>query len=139
MQTNIWDKLELKYKPQVIVLAEQVAKHIKEGTDWEVSEVSDFTDSDLAVSFLVTKPNAESIDITFRLLDAEERDGTENGTSFSCDIVAEGGHIVGGFHPYNYSSGVWVDPTDETAVRDRWELFQGATDADYIIALIEQY
>jgi len=142
METTIWEPLEAEYKPQIVKLTEQVAQAIKEYSTengWQVSEVSDWVDSDLAVSFLVTRPEGEPIDITFRLLDAQEWDGTENGTSFSCDIVAEGGRIVGGCHPYNYSSKCWVDPTDHDAVQERWELFRDVTDTSDIIALIEQY
>ena len=142
MESTIWEALEAKYKPEVIALANRVAKDIRQYSadaenSWEVSDVSDWTDEDLAVSFLVNRTEGEPIDITFRLLDAEAWDGTENGTSFSCDIVAESGRIVGGFHPYNYSDDCWVKPTDDSAVQERWELFRNATDSDDIISLIE--
>lgn len=144
MESTIWEALEAKYKPEVIALASRVAKDIREYSadaenGWEVSDVSDWTDEDFTVLFLVNRPEGEPIDITFRLLDAEAWDDTENGTSFSCDIVAEGGRIVGGYHPFNYSDDCWVNPTDESAVQGRWELFSNATDSNDIIALIEQY
>lgn len=145
MEQQIWEPLEAKYKPEVIALAERIAKHIREYADsekgWQVSEVSDFTDSDLSVMFLVESDNHEPIDLTFRLLDAAEWDGNDNGTSFALDIVAEGGRIVGGCHPFNYSDGVWVNPQDADAVQKRWELFGNAiaTSGDEIISSIETY
>ena len=58
MTLETWEVLETKYKPEVIALAERIAKHIREyaadsENGWTVSEVSDFTDSDLSVFFLV--------------------------------------------------------------------------------------
>lgn len=146
MELKIWEPLEAKYKPEVIALAEAVAKHIREyaadsENGWRVSEVSDFTDSDLSVMFLVESDNHEPIYLTFRLMDATEWDGNDNGTSFSLDIVAEGGQIVGGCHPFNYSDDVWVNPQDADAVQERWELFRNAmsNSGDEIISSIETY
>jgi hypothetical protein len=145
MTLEVWIKLEAEYKPKVIALAREVRKAMRD-EKWRCSAISNWTDEDLDVSFVYyprgtspQKPDG-SVDISFRLMDAETWDGTENGTSFSVDICGHGGEMIGGLHPYNYTSKCWVDPTDADAVRERWEEFyNGASDAQEIMAVINQF
>lgn len=60
----------------------------------------------------------ESIDISFKLIDAGPYDGYEEGdeewgVNITVDIVHYGGAILGGFTPYNYTPEVWTNDVDE--------------------------
>jgi hypothetical protein len=142
MKLSVWESLEAEYKPKVIALAERVRKDLTEA-GCTCSEVFDFIDEDLDVSFVYYPEGASpdrSIYLTFRLMDAEAWDGMESGTSFALGICEYGGQIVGGFHPYNYSPDVWVNPEDAEAVRNRWRLFESVVrDSREILATIDEF
>lgn len=153
MKNEIWEPLEAEYKPKVIALAEQVRRDMAL-SGWACSSVCDWTDEDLAVSFVYyplgssrVKPE-HAIDLTFRLMDAGawdaepemETDGFGAGTSFSVDICEYGGLIMGGIHLYNYSPQVWVDAQDTEAVAARWREFENAaSDSQEFMAVISQW
>lgn len=140
MTNEVWDRLEAVYKPKLMELAQHVREQLEE-EGYVVTELSDYTDSDLSISMLIpfetSEDNRQGFDITFRLMDAKEWDGTDNGTNFNMDITETGGRMCGGLTPYNYTSEVWVDPTDLDAVEERWQLFKNAVDVDDIARVLE--
>jgi hypothetical protein len=77
---------------------------------------------DFNVSFLVERPKPwagedykNRLDVKFSIWDSGDADDGIYGQhgNFVLDIVEEGGRIVGGITPYNYSDDVWVDYSDD--------------------------
>ena len=53
-------------------------------------------------------------------------------------MVGESGRVHGGLTPFNYSPQVWVDPTDDAAVEERFSIIEGADAGDCAALLPEQ-
>lgn len=66
----------------------------------------------------------ESVDISLDIAESERFDGTEGGVNFTIDIVEEGGRVLGGMAPYNYTDDVWVQRSDAKAVEARFALIE---------------
>lgn len=79
-----------------------------------------------------------AVDITFRVLESEEWDGSEGGVSFGVDAVSMDGREIAKLAPYNYSSRVWVDRMDPHAVDERFLLVEGA-DPGELVYLVAKY
>ena len=56
----------------------------------------------------------------------EEGGADDFGLNFSLDIQGDGGLIIGGLTPYNYTERVWVDARDDLAVAERWQMLEDA-------------
>jgi hypothetical protein len=69
-------------------------------------------------------------DVTLKVCESEEYDGTENGITFAVDVCTVGGRIVGGLSPYNYSDQCWVSVADADAVEERFAIIENADPAD---------
>lgn len=83
----------------------------------------------------------EPVDVTLEVTESTSYgDGTE-GINIGLSIVAEGGLILGGLAPYNYSPEVWADVRDEDAIIYRMQLIETAAtfDAPHIVALVDEY
>lgn len=82
--------------------------------------------------------NEDDIDITFKICESEEYDGTEGGLNFSVNIVTVGGKIIGGITPFNYTEKCWVDINDSDAVEERFCLIEEA-DPNGVVSLLADY
>lgn len=82
-------------------------------------------------------PNYDkSVDLTFEIAEASTYgDDPEDGINFSLDIVENGGRIIGGMTPFNYTDQCWVPASDSDAVEERFLLMEkaDASDIPYLI------
>ena len=73
-------------------------------------------------------PDAESrrgVDIEYAIHDGDAGDAPIEGmVSFSLTITGEGGLLLGGLAPYNYSKEFWIASTDTGAIRERLRLIE---------------
>lgn len=125
------DKVVERYHERAIKLLKQIAQEVEVSyPNLSVSGPVTLQDS---WSIIVRPKGAdETIDITLQVCDSEECDGTENGVNFSISVVTEGGKILGGLTPYNYTDSVWVSRDDEEAVETRFNLLRSqALDYDF--------
>jgi hypothetical protein len=70
-----------------------------------------------------TTPEGE-VDVDFGILQSEECDGEENGVSFSINVVAKGGRILGQCTPFNYTDKCWVSRSDPEKIEERFKLLE---------------
>ncbi len=81
----------------------------------------------------------DAVDITFRVLDSEEWDGTEGGVSFGVDAVTTSGEQLAQLTPYNYSDKVWVDIMDKDAVDARFLLVEGVDPSELVYLVAKHF
>jgi|SRR5581483_11367754 len=116
--TAYWRQVE-RQKPEMIKAMTDLARRL--GID--ADDVWTDDNDDFSVSFLVERPKPwvedtedyeNRLDVRFSIWDSGDADDGIYGKhgNFILDIVEEGGAIVGGFSPENYTERVWVDYTD---------------------------
>ena len=71
-------------------------------------------------------PTDDDIDVSFKICESSEYDGTLGGIAFRLDITRVGGAVLGGMCPCNYTDRVWVDIDDDAAIEERFKLFEEA-------------
>lgn len=91
----------------------------------------EFMDGDLYKwSMIASRPGCgddeKRLDISISLVEQQEFEGEGEGITFRWDMIEWGGAILGEIAPYNYTSDVWVDSTDEQAVEVRFGLIEQA-------------
>lgn len=78
----------------------------------------------------------EPVDITVEIAESVQYDGTLDGVNFGLNIVEEGGLILGGLTPYNYTDKVWVDVDNANALESRWNLLANNANAGEIAHIV---
>jgi hypothetical protein len=136
-----------KYQARIKRIMREIRAACEEA-GWYCSEIAFLDCDDYSWDFIVHtkgKPEEEAdlddytdIDVTFKLCESEQYDGTKKGINFALDVVAVGGSILGGLTPYNYTSDVWVNRLDENALAERFQILQDA-DADGVVTLIRDF
>jgi len=123
MNTAVDPYLVLKdqYEPRVLAMLERMAARLRRAR-LRVDEPVDLCGDDYCWGFSVH--GAVDIDVSFRICESEQYDGTENGVNFAVDVLERGGAVVGGLCPYNFTDLAWVDLGDEGAVEDRFHLVE---------------
>lgn len=138
------EEIETKYKPQMERIIGEI-KQLFEEEGYSTSEVDDYSDEHLRLDFVVYKngeteegPEEDDVDISFQVAPSLYFDGSLEGVNFMVDIVSVGGNMIGGLIPYNYSDDVWADINDESAVEERFNIFNN-TDPYEILSLVEGF
>jgi len=134
------EQIKQTYESGIVEILNEVRDNLQH-YGYEVSEVDDMTDEDYAWSVAVRpkKGKGELIDVKITIAESEHWDGSEDGVNFMLDVVAEGGSIVGGLVPYNYTDKVWVPRKDEDAIDERWREFSHGADSSEIVYSIQDY
>jgi len=142
-----WDKainaIVQKYDERAFALLRRIAEAFPLPHDVPVM----MQDDDYRWSFCVFREGVQPtfasyedcIDVTLKLEESVEHDGTYDGITFRIDSVHAGGRIVGGFAPYNYSDEVWVDLTNAEAVEVRFRLVEGVDVASIVSGIVEWF
>jgi hypothetical protein len=76
----------------------------------------------------------ERIDLSLEIADSRDFEGIEGGYTFKFDIVAEGGRMLGGCAPYNYTKDCWCKT--HAAIKERFALLESAV-ADAAEAVVD--
>jgi hypothetical protein len=127
-----------EYVPRMMAKLAEVMRELVD-SGFEVDGPYDTTSDDFRCELFATGNGlGETVSVSLEIAESIEYDGTEDGVSFVLDIVAEGGEIIGGLTPYNYSPEVWVSLADHEAINVRWAIIDQAPVSD-IAYLIEQY
>lgn len=80
----------------------------------------------------------EPFTITLELVDSHGFDGVDGGYTFRVDIVEDGGLILGGFAPFNYTEQCWCKTLDD--IRYRFELVKDGlpSTVEFVLELLAQ-
>lgn len=130
------EEIKTKYEPRILALMNQVRELIEAETPYSVSEPFEMPADEWRWDMVITVPGMEDVGYSFTILESEVNDGEENGVSFEVNAVAEGGQMLGGMCPGNYSDDLWVPRGDEEAVEERFKLFEDVDQAS-ILDLLE--
>jgi hypothetical protein len=105
----------------------------------EVEGPYDMTADDYCWSLIATYGPGENdkADVSFRIFESQEYDGSDEGINFGIDVVEFGGRILGGLTPYNYTPDVWVDLNDTEGIEERFRIIEQA-DPDDVVPLLER-
>ncbi len=132
-----------KYRERIVAIMERIADVLRE--EGYLVGGPEFWDGDdyrwvllVHVDGDSDKLGDEDVDISFKLCESEEYDGTPGGVNFALDIVQVGGRIIGGLTPFNYTERCWVPRNDSEAVEERFRIMEQADEGD-IPALIERH
>lgn len=135
-------KIMWKYRKRIVQILERMADVLRQ--DGYVVEGPTFLDGDdYRWSLLVhldgdpDTVSDQDIDISIKLCESEEYDGTEGGVNFSVDIVEVSGRILGGLTPFNYSDRCWVSRNDPQAVEERFRIVEEADEYGVLHLLSE--
>lgn len=79
--------------------------------------------------------NDNSADVSFNILESTYHGYEFQGINFSVDIVDNGGAILGGACPGNYSDDLWVPIDDAAAIEERFKILE-RMDTDSVPGLI---
>ena len=129
-------KIERKYLGRAYKVLESIREALNEA-GLNASMPWHWKDDVLRIQ-MAEGPEGDLIDITLEFLFSEQWDGEKGGVNFGINIVHEGGAIVGGLTPFNYSSEVWVPRRDPAAVEERFSLLEQADVSD-IPRLIKEF
>lgn len=138
---NVVDVIKENYKYRIINLLTSIWFALREA-GYNMIGPEDFTGEEYCWVIFCDGDNGRppNFDVSITIVESEVRDGEdENGVNFMLDITDNGGGIIGGLCPYNYTERVWVDARDLDAVEQRWELFESACDVDAIVESVEDY
>lgn len=70
----------------------------------------------------------KSVDIAFEIAEAQTYgDDPIDGVNFAVQITENGGRMLGGLTPYNYTGECWVPASDEDAVEERFKIMEDAS------------
>jgi hypothetical protein len=81
----------------------------------------------------------DAVDITFRVLESEEWDGTEGGVSFGVDAVTTEGSEIASLTPGNYTDDVWVSIKDASEIDDRFLLVEGVDPGELVYLVAKHF
>lgn len=135
--SDIIEDVKKAYEDRILVLLGGI-KAACEQAGMRVDGPNDMSTDSYEWALEIRRPGHDTEDVGITLEIVEEREyecAGGYGVSFGLDIVRYGGQILGGFQPFNYTSGVWVDARDPEAVAKRWAVF-AAADTSTIPALI---
>ena len=121
-------QIKEKYEKRIVKILSDIKEMLIK--DYSVSGPDFWNGDDYRWSIYVQHEDEEAIDITFVIAESEEFDGSTGGINFSLDIVREGGEILGGLTPYNYTHECWVSRKDANAVEERFQIMENADMSD---------
>ena len=103
----------------------------------------DFSVDDYRWELVVEHNGESSASISITIAESEYYDGTQGGINFSLDVIGDGGEIIVGLTPYNYTPLCWVPLKDgrkrnSGEIEDRFQLFESA-DFDSIPESIRRF
>lgn len=127
-----WAKYEHRMRNMLLLYALACANT----EDFEVDNdpVADYCDEEYALS-LAVKYCGMDVDATFTLLEERVREGEGYGMAFGLTIAGDGGSVVGGMTPYNYSDDLWV--YTKAALEDRFQLFEKSDPQKFVECIQE--
>lgn len=135
------EQIKDKYEKRIIRILRNIARAAN-AQGMTTTRPIEITDTEYAYNLVIAPDGKrirhvrdEDVDVTFTVVESEERDGEENGVAFSLSINNVGGRVIGGMTPYNYTNDLWVSRDDEDAIEERFALFENA-DAQEAIELI---
>lgn len=80
----------------------------------------------------------ERVDVSLELAESLSYGDDTAGVNLALDIVADGGRILGGLTPYNYTPNVWAPLDDRAEVLSRMEIIEQA-DTGATVALVDTF
>jgi hypothetical protein len=121
-----------RYSPRIMAVLEEIRTVLVAAEPtWTAEGPFEMFDDEFRWELGVRLPaEAQSVGLTIDLCEApgygDDQSCGGYGMSFGLDIVAEGGRILGGLRPFNYTNQCWVDARNEAAVAERWSLLEKA-------------
>lgn len=84
--------------------------------------------------------DTQRFDLTFEVPEANVYgEDSFYGINFGINIVENGGAIIGGLSPYNFTDDIWVDARDDDAVEARFKLIEDADREEAVSVIINHY
>jgi len=134
------ETIKAKYEPRALAVLNNIREELTTA-GYTVSEPFELDDDDAGRWDMVVEPSEgreEVIDISFHFAESENWDGEKGGINFMLDVVSEGGRMLGGLTPYNYTESCWVKRNNPSAIEERFSIMEQA-DPFEVVGLVEGY
>jgi hypothetical protein len=141
-------QIKERYEARILAHLERMRKAL-EHTGYKVGPTSEHSDLEYAWWFLVYMPREEGedgeetreddVDIEFVISESLQNTNETEGITFTLNITAAGGAILGGFSPYRYTSEIWVPVDDDEEIEDRFLLHEEYIDLDGLVRIINEW
>lgn len=129
---------ELVFKQRMIDLLENWKRVLRE-EGYTVHGPYDLSDSEYNWYITVEgKGLPELVDVTIEMPESVDYEGNTSGAAFGIDIVAEGGRIIGGYTPHNFTEKLWVPVNAPRELSERLALVEQA-DIQGGVDLLDEY
>jgi hypothetical protein len=121
-------QIKKKYQKRIIGILERIADVLR-AAGFDVEGPWDLSSDDYCWSLLADVDGVK-VDVSFKICESEQYDGEKGGVNFALDIVEEGGRIIGGLTPFNYTDRCWVSRKDKHSVEERFRILEQADEGD---------
>ena len=125
------DDIKAKYEPRILALMESLGAQAREQGFLSTEPELVLGDEEYLYD-MGLKRNDKFYSVTFTILEEVCREGEGTGIAFGINIVSQGGRIVSGMTPYNYTSQLWLAVDDAEAIEQRFAMLEEATLSDNI-------
>ena len=117
-------QIKNKYQKRIMAILERIADVLR-AAGFRVEGPWDLSSDDYWWALLADVDGVK-VDVSFKICESEQYDGERGGVNFALDIVEEGGRIIGGLTPFNYTDRCWVSRKDKQAVEERFCILEQA-------------
>lgn len=126
---EVIEAISKKYEERIVKVLERIQSVINDN-DMHTDAVTEMSGDEYWWSLCVwpaeDKEADQMVEVALKITESIEYDGSEDGVSFAIDIVGNGGEMIGGLSPYNYTEQCWVNCEDEKAVEERFKLIEAS-------------
>jgi hypothetical protein len=117
-----------------VLLTYALAAASTEGFEVDIDPISDMSDDEFGLSLYV-RYSGMDISLEFNLLEENVRQGSGHGMAFGLTIEGDGGSIIGGMTPFNYTPGLWV--YTKADLEERFKMFENSDPQAFVDLVLE--
>lgn len=121
-------QIKNKYEKRIMAILVRIADVLR-AAGFRVEGPWDLSSDDYWWAMLADVEGVK-VDVSFKICESEQCDGVKGGVNFALDIVEEGGRIIGGLTPFNYTDRCWVSRKDRQAIEERFRILEQAGEND---------
>lgn len=142
---DLYETVVKKYGWRMRQLMEELADILREDHDLAetvgavVSDVVEHPNDQLTYDVSVVKGD-KRVDLSFELIDSRDHEGhDEMKVAFGISVTKDDGILCGGLVPFNYTEDLWIDPTDDEAIKTRLTLIEETWSPFYAATLAAEH
>lgn len=140
--SDIVEALAKRYEDRIVAILNRI-RDVLIPYRYDVTEPRDMSCDDFEWDIVISGDAHATIYVQIEIAEAVsfgDRDSDEPpAINFALRVIEEGGLIVGGAIPYNYTEQCWVEALDTDAVETRFKILEGIHERDMIPLLADWF